>query len=41
MDLKPHGKVDELLDFLGYVKIDEDASEFSGNKLSRLVQGGR
>ena len=41
MNLKPEEKIEELLDLLGYTKIDDDTSEMGGNKLGRLVQGAR
>ena len=41
MSLKPADKVEELLEFLGYTKIDDDTSEMSGNQFNRLVQGAR
>lgn len=41
MRLKPEEEVEELLELLGYAKIDDDTSEMSGNKLGRLVQGAR
>jgi len=41
MSLKPVEKVEELLELLGYVKIDDETSEMSGNQFNRLVQGAR